>query len=76
MTFYGRAPEPTQPRPYRRFAYRIYDGGQEHQVAAHQIYFYEHGRVGFWNDTNNDERVLVLSTKAFQVREITGKDNA
>lgn len=75
MSFYGRPTEEVEPRPNRRFAYRIYDGGQEHEVTAHQIYFYEHGRVGFWNDTNNDERVLVLSTKAFQVREIVGKEN-
>jgi hypothetical protein len=75
MTFYGRPlePLPKEPqRPLRQFAYRVYDGGIEHEVSSHEIYFYEAGRVGFWNYDDNDERVLVLGTKAFQVREVIG----
>lgn len=71
MTFYGQTQEPAKPRPLRRFKYRIHDGGSEQDIQAHEIYFYEHGRIGFWNGTG-DDRVLVLATKAFQVREVTG----
>jgi len=74
MTFYGQEnlkvlpPEP--PRPIRNFAYRVYDGGIEHHISAHEIYFYDAGRIGFWNYTPDGERALVLGTKAFQVREV------
>lgn len=72
MTFYGKTTEADTPPKDRNFAYRIYDGGVEQHITAHQIYFYEHGRVGFWNDAPDGERVLVLATKAFQVREVVG----
>jgi hypothetical protein len=71
VTFHGRTEEPKPPRPLRRFAYRIFDGGMEHEITAHEIYFYEAGRIGFWNYDDNGERVLVLGTKAFQVRQVT-----
>jgi hypothetical protein len=71
VTFHGKTEEPKLPRPLRRFAYRIYDGGMEHEISAHEIYFYEAGRIGFWNYDANDERILVLGTKAFQVRQVT-----
>lgn len=62
---------PAAPRPLRNFAYRVYDGGMEHQISSHEIYFYEAGRVGFWNHGDGEgERVLVLATKAFTVREV------
>ncbi|AYR01057.1 hypothetical protein PBI_ISOLDE_89 [Arthrobacter phage Isolde] len=72
MTFHGKPEVPNPSRPLRKFAYRVYDGGMEHEVSAHEIYFYEAGRIGFWNYDDNDERVLVLGTKAFQVREVIG----
>lgn len=74
MTFYGKDPEPDPSRPLRNFAYRVYDGGIEHEISAHEIYFYDHGRIGFWNDSDDGDRVLVLGTKAFQVRQVTGKE--
>lgn len=73
MTFYGQTTQTEQPKPLRKFAYRIYDGGTEQEIHAHDIYFYEHGRIGFWNDADGEgERLLVLATKAFQVREVIG----
>lgn len=70
MTFYGKLTEPDKPRKDRNFIYRVYDGGVDQPITAHEIYFYEHGRVGFWNYTDDDDRTLVLSTKAFSVREL------
>ncbi|QWY79711.1 hypothetical protein PP637_gp83 [Arthrobacter phage Persistence] len=73
MTFPGKQPDvPQPPRPMRRFAYTLFNNGSEHEISAHEIYFYEAGRVGFWNYDDNGERVLVLGTKAFQVREVVG----
>lgn len=75
MTFPGKQPEaPTPPRPLRRFAYRLFNNGMEHEISAHEIYFYEAGRIGFWNDGEDGDRVLVLGTKAFQVREVVDRD--
>lgn len=59
-------------RPLRRFAYRTYDGGTWQDIEAHDIYFYEAGRIGFWNDVADGERVLILATKAFDVRQVVG----
>ncbi|SDW33551.1 hypothetical protein SAMN04487912_102372 [Arthrobacter sp. cf158] len=74
MTFHGKTEEPKPPRPLRNFAYRVYDGGIEHHVSSHEVYFYEAGRVGFWNLGDDDERVLVLSTKAFQIRQVVNNE--
>jgi hypothetical protein len=73
MTFHGKPSEDDEPRQLRNFAYRLFDGGMEHGITAHEIYFYEAGRIGFWNYDGNGERVLVLATKAFQVRQVTAK---
>lgn len=78
MTFYGKPvlPTPTLPaRPLRKFSYRVYDGSNWREIEAHEIYFYDHGRIGFWNDAAGaeGERVLILATKAFDVREVVGK---
>lgn len=75
MTFPGKPAEETKPRPLRTFAYRLFNEGIEHQVSAQDIYFYEAGRVGFWNaDPNHPgERILVLATKAFTIREVIKK---
>ena len=75
MTFYGQTQEPDQPRPLRTFIYRTYPDATPQTIHAHDIYFYEHGRIGFWNDstiTGEGERILVLGTKAFDVREVAG----
>lgn len=73
MTFYGKLTEADPPRKLRKFAYRTYPDAKEQEISAHEIYFYEAGRIGFWNyDGADGERVLVLATKAFDVRELTG----
>jgi hypothetical protein len=63
------------PRPLRKFKYRVYDEGAWHEIEAHDIYFYEAGRIGFWNDIADGERVLILATKAFDVRQVVGHPN-
>lgn len=72
MTFYGKLTEPNPARPLRKFIYRTYPDASPQEIQAHEIYFYEHGRIGFWNDSGED-RVLVLGTKAFDVREVVGE---
>lgn len=73
MTFYGKLTETDPPRKLRKFAYRTYPDAKEQEISAHEIYFYDHGRIGFWNDAEDGERVLVLGTKAFDVREVVGE---
>jgi hypothetical protein len=73
VTFHGKPEDPNPDRPMRRFEYKVFDNGIWHEISAHEIYFYEAGRIGFWNDTDNGERILVLGTKAFQVREVVGR---
>jgi hypothetical protein len=73
MTFPGKPHEETPPRRLRKFAYRTYPDATEQTIQAHEIYFYDHGRIGFWNDTADGERTLILGTKAFQVREVTNE---
>lgn len=65
-------PSPVEPRPRRKFIYRTYPDAPEREISAHEIYIYDAGRIGFWDD-DGDERVLVLGTKAFDVREIVTK---
>lgn len=64
--------EPQPPRPKRKFTYQTHDGGAWHDIEANDIYFYEAGRVGFWNDDpqHPGERILVLATKAFATKEV------
>jgi len=64
--------KPAPPRPRRKFIYRTYPDALEREISAHEIYFYDHGRIGFWDDAGED-RVLVLGTKAFDVREVAGE---
>jgi len=71
MSFYGKLTEIDPPKPLRKFVYRTYPDATPQEIHAHDIYFYEAGRIGFWNDIAEDERVLVLATKAFDVREVT-----
>jgi len=65
------AKQPPEPRPRRKFIYRTYPDAPEREISAHEIYIYDAGRIGFWDD-DGDERVLVLGTKAFDVREVRG----
>ena len=76
MSFYGKITEADPPRKLRTFAYRTYPDAQEQEISAHEIYFYEAGRIGFWNYSGSDDdedRVLVLATKAFDVREVVAQ---
>lgn len=73
MTFHGRLTEPDALPPLRKFIYRTYPDAMEQEIHAHNIYFYEAGRIGFWNDTGDDERILILATKAFDVREVVAE---
>ena len=67
--------EPAPPRPLRTFPYRLFNNGMEHEVSAQDVYFYDAGRVGFWNDDPDrpGERILVLATKAFTIREVINR---
>lgn len=75
MSFYGKLTEVDPPKPLRKFIYRTYADATPQEIHAHEIYFYEHGRIGFWNDVTADGqdigRTLVLGTKAFDVREVS-----
>lgn len=78
MTFYGQegvTAGASKARPFRTFAYRLFNNGMEHEVTAQDVYFYDAGRVGFWNDDPDHpgERILVLATKAFSIREVINK---
>jgi hypothetical protein len=69
MTFYGRDPEPkTTPRT-KTFNFRVEGDEQPREIKAQDVYFYESGHVGFWNDTDDGDRTLVLAVKALDVWE-------
>jgi len=69
MAFYGKDPEPNQTERLRRFVYRTSENAADQSVQAHDVYFYESGHIGFWTNTENGERRLILATPAFMVRE-------
>lgn len=71
MTFYGKDPEPKTSPGMKRFMYTTATTGPENAVSikAQHVFFYESGHVGFWNDGEGDDRVLVLATKADDVWE-------
>lgn len=70
MTFYGKEPQPgpRENEPLRTFWYTHKDYLYSQSVAAHRVYFYESGHVGFWVDEGDDSR-LVLAVKANRVWE-------
>ena len=69
MTFYGKDPEPkTMPR-LKTFSFRMDGDEKPREVKAQNVYFYDSGHVGFWNDTDDGGRVLVLAVKALDVWE-------
>ena len=69
MTFYGKDPEPETTPTMKRFYYTAGPNHDAVSVRAQHVYFYESGHVGFWNDTPNDGRELVLATKAHDIWE-------
>jgi hypothetical protein len=69
MTFYGKDPEPKTSSRMKHFSYRLDGDENPRQVTAQNVYFYESGHIGFWNDTDNDDRILVLAVKALEVWE-------
>lgn len=68
MSFYGKDPEPKSSPSMKRFKYTGDFYGQR-EISAQQVYFYESGHIGFWNDTDDDGRELVLAVKAHDVWE-------
>lgn len=71
MTFYGKTAEVAPDAPLKTFAYLGLSGLGYETVQAHDVFFYESGHVGFWNNLPNDERTLVLAVVTTAVKEIT-----
>jgi hypothetical protein len=69
MSFYGKDPEPKTTTATKRFYYLTVGSKNPDSVRAQQVYFYESGHVGFWNDTEDGDRQLVLAIKAQDVWE-------
>lgn len=70
MTFYGQDPQPKPSAELKTFWYCSDHRNDEPQkVTAQKVYFYDSGHFGFWNDTDNGERFLVLAIKANEVWE-------
>lgn len=71
MSFYGKDPEPKTDPEMKRFMYTTNRNDHADAIHAQHVFFYESGHVGFWNDTEDGDRVLVLATKADDVWEDT-----
>lgn len=69
MSFYGKITEPNPPAVMKRFYYTKNGNENADSVRAEQVYFYESGHVGFWNEHEDGTRTLVLATKADEVWE-------
>lgn len=69
MTFYGQDPQPKASNELKTFCYRDSPHSEPRKVQAHQVYFYDSGHFGFWNDNDKGERLLVLAIKANEVWE-------
>jgi len=69
MSFYGKDPEPKTSIKEKHFYYLTPGSQQPDHIKAQQVYFYESGHVGFWNDLEDGERRLVLAVKALDVWE-------
>jgi len=69
MSFYGKDPEPKPGASQKRFTYTLHGSDHGYSVKAQSVYFYESGHVGFWNEPEDGERVLVLAVKANDVWE-------
>ena len=69
MSFYGKDPQPKTPPRMKKFWYRSDADGRKRSVTAQNVYFYDSGHFGFWNDTDDGDRILVLAVKALDVCE-------
>jgi hypothetical protein len=69
MTFYGKDAEQPTSAKTKRFYYLMPDVKEPVGVNAQHVFFYESGHVGFWNDAEGDDRVLVMAVKASEVWE-------
>lgn len=69
MTFFGQDPQPKVSPELKTFCYRNSRHSEPQKVVAHKVYFYDSGHFGFWNDTDDGERFLVLAVKANEVWE-------
>lgn len=69
MTFYGKDPEPRVSAEVKRFHYLMPGTTTATSVKAQHVYFYESGHVGFWNESEDGARTLVLAVKALDVWE-------
>lgn len=70
MSFYGKATEVTPDAPLKTFAYLGLSELEFETVQAHDVFFYDSGHVGFWNNLPNDERTLVLAVQTRAVKEV------
>ena len=68
--FEDMAVNPAEPRKLESFEYQTREGGDWTAIEAHNVYFHEGGKVGFWNDAEDREPTLTLATTAFAVREV------
>jgi hypothetical protein len=72
VSFYGKDPQPKTPPRMKTFKFRMDGDKDAREVKAENVYFYDSGHIGFWNDTDDaDDRVLVLAVKALDVWEET-----
>jgi hypothetical protein len=70
MSFYGKDPTPQVIAKTKRFRYTLEPNGETQEVLAHNVYFYDSGHIGFWNDrTEDSDGRLVLAVKALSVWE-------
>jgi hypothetical protein len=69
MTFYGKDPEPKTTPRLKTFKFRVDGDTEAREVKAQNVYFYDSGHIGFWNDTDDGDRMLVLAVKALDVWE-------
>lgn len=71
MSFYGKDPQLKTPPRMKTFKFRMDGDEGAIEVKAENVYFYDSGHIGFWNDTDDGDRVLVLAVKALDVWEET-----
>lgn len=69
MSFYGKDPEPKTSSRMKVFTFHVDGDDKPRQVTAQNVYFYDSGHLGFWNDADDDDRVLDLAVKALEVWE-------
>jgi hypothetical protein len=70
MSFHGRLTEPEPTAPLKTFSYLGLSELEYETVQAHDVFFYESGHVGFWNNLPNEQRTLVLAVQTKVVKEV------